>query len=122
MEKLGVALVNVSMGSPYTTPHVLRPFEVPPPDGYETPEHPLKGVERHFTLTGELQRRFPGLPMVGSGVTDYLAAPRNPGLFEVPVDSGPSPERAPALVAITSSARALPRSRAPRIRSDSPLP
>jgi glycosyltransferase involved in cell wall biosynthesis len=28
------------------------------------------------------------LPMVGSGVTDYLAAPRNPGLFEVPVDSG----------------------------------
>jgi hypothetical protein len=28
------------------------------------------------------------LPMVGSGVTDYLAAPRNPSLFEVPVDSG----------------------------------
>lgn len=28
------------------------------------------------------------LPMVGGGVTDYLAAPRNPGLFEVPVDSG----------------------------------
>src|ERR1700761_1358216 len=28
------------------------------------------------------------LPMVGSGVTDYLAAPRNPGLFEVPADSG----------------------------------
>jgi glycosyltransferase involved in cell wall biosynthesis len=27
------------------------------------------------------------VPMVGSGVTDYLAAPRNPGLFEVPVDS-----------------------------------
>ena len=36
--------------------------------------------------------RSPGLafvvPMVGSTVTDYLAAPRNPGLFEVPVDSG----------------------------------
>lgn len=28
------------------------------------------------------------LPMVGGRVTDYLAAPRNPGLFEVPVDSG----------------------------------
>ena len=28
------------------------------------------------------------VPMVGSTVTDYLAAPRNPGLFEVPVDSG----------------------------------
>jgi glycosyltransferase involved in cell wall biosynthesis len=28
------------------------------------------------------------VPMVGGSVTDYLAAPRNPGLFEVPVDSG----------------------------------
>jgi glycosyltransferase involved in cell wall biosynthesis len=28
------------------------------------------------------------LPMVGGSVTDYLPAPRNPGLFEVPVDSG----------------------------------
>lgn len=28
------------------------------------------------------------LPMVGGGVTDYLAVPRNPSLFEVPVDSG----------------------------------
>jgi 2,4-dienoyl-CoA reductase-like NADH-dependent reductase (Old Yellow Enzyme family) len=77
MARLGVSLVNVSMGSPYTTPHVLRPFEYPPPDGYETPEHPLKGVERHFTLTGELQRRFPGLPIVGSGYSylqEYLFA------------------------------------------------
>jgi glycosyltransferase involved in cell wall biosynthesis len=28
------------------------------------------------------------VPMVGGAVTDYLAAPRNPGLFEVPADSG----------------------------------
>ena len=39
-----MALVNVSMGNPYATPHVIRPFEYPPPDGYETPEHPLIGV------------------------------------------------------------------------------
>ena len=45
---LGVALVNVSMGNPYASPHVIRPFEYPPPDGYETPEHPLVGVDRHF--------------------------------------------------------------------------
>ncbi len=71
MVKLGVALVNVSMGNPYATPHVIRPFEYPPPDGYETPEHPLIGVDRHFRLAGELQQAFPSLPIVGSGYS-YL--------------------------------------------------
>jgi 2,4-dienoyl-CoA reductase-like NADH-dependent reductase (Old Yellow Enzyme family) len=71
MERLGVGLVNVTLGNPYCSPHLLRPFELPPPDGYEAPEHPLIGVERHFRLTAELQRRFPGLPLVGSGYS-YL--------------------------------------------------
>ncbi|HYV37680.1 MAG TPA: NADH:flavin oxidoreductase, partial [Gemmataceae bacterium] len=73
MAKLGVALLNISLGNPYTTPHVLRPFEYPPPDGYETPEHPLIGVDRHFRLAGQLQQAFPNLPMVGSGYS-YLQA------------------------------------------------
>lgn len=67
MRKLGVALVNVSMGNPYASPHVIRPFEYPPPDGYETPEHPMIGVDRHFRLAGQVQRAFPDLPVVGSG-------------------------------------------------------
>lgn len=71
MKRLGVACVNVSMGSPYATPHVIRPFEYPPPDGYETPEHPLMGVDRHFRLAGEIQQTFPDLPLVGSGYS-YL--------------------------------------------------
>jgi NADPH2 dehydrogenase len=71
MRRLGVALVNVSMGNPYATPHVLRPFEYPPPDGYETPEHPLVGVDRHFRLAAEVQRAYPHLPVVGSGYS-YL--------------------------------------------------
>jgi NADPH2 dehydrogenase len=69
--KLGVALVNISMGSPYATPHVIRPFEYPPPDGYETPEHPLIGVDRHFRVAAQLQQAYPHLPMVGSGYS-YL--------------------------------------------------
>jgi 2,4-dienoyl-CoA reductase-like NADH-dependent reductase (Old Yellow Enzyme family) len=71
MVKLGVALVNVSMGNPYATPHVIRPFEYPPPDGYQTPEHPLVGVDRHFRLAGQVQQQFPRLPVVGSGYS-YL--------------------------------------------------
>jgi len=71
MRKLGVQLVNVSMGNPYASPHVIRPFEYPPPDGYETPEHPLIGVDRHFKVTAQLQQAFPDLPLVGSGYS-YL--------------------------------------------------
>jgi NADPH2 dehydrogenase len=71
MRRLGVALVNVSMGNPYATPHVIRPFEYPPPDGYETPEHPLIGVDRHFRLAAQVQQAYPDLPMVGSGYS-YL--------------------------------------------------
>ncbi|MCI0377778.1 MAG: NADH:flavin oxidoreductase, partial [Gemmataceae bacterium] len=59
MLKLGVVSVNVSMGNPYATPHVIRPFEYPPPDGYETPEHPLIGVDRHFRLAAQVQGAIP---------------------------------------------------------------
>jgi NADPH2 dehydrogenase len=63
----GVSLLNVSLGSPYYNPHVVRPFEKPDEGNYEQPEHPLVGVDRHFRIAGELQRGFPDLPMVGSG-------------------------------------------------------
>lgn len=71
MVRLGVPLVNVSMGSPYATPHVTRPFEYPPPDGYETPEPPLVGVDRHFDLTAQVQTTLPDVPVIGSGYS-YL--------------------------------------------------
>lgn len=67
MLRLGVAVINVSMGSPYATPHVIRPFEYPPPDGYDTPEHPLLGVERHFRLAAQVQQAASPAPVVGSG-------------------------------------------------------
>ena len=60
-------MVNVTIGNPYASPHLLRPFEYPPPDGYETPEHPLIGVDRHFRLAEAIQRAEPDLPILGSG-------------------------------------------------------
>ena len=66
---LGVGLLNVSLGSLWPRgPHLLRPFEYPPPDGYETPEHPLIGVDRHFRLRrrGPV-RRVPSLPWSAPG-------------------------------------------------------
>jgi len=71
MVALGVSLINTSMGNPYSCPHIVRPFETPPPDGYETPEHPLVGVDRHFGLTEAVQRAIPNVPVIGSGYS-YL--------------------------------------------------
>jgi len=67
LHELGVSLINVTMGSPYWNPHIGRPFERAPVDGYPPPEHPLIGVERHFRLTTEAQWAFPELAIVGSG-------------------------------------------------------
>jgi 2,4-dienoyl-CoA reductase-like NADH-dependent reductase (Old Yellow Enzyme family) len=71
MRDLGVSLVNVTMGNPYAQPHFGRPFEYPPPDGYESPEHPLIGVDRHFHATEVIQRAYPDLAIVGTGYS-YL--------------------------------------------------
>jgi len=71
MARLGVSLVNVTMGNPYAQPHFGRPFEYPPPDGYESPEHPLVGVDRHFRATEAIQRANPDLAVVGTGYS-YL--------------------------------------------------
>jgi 2,4-dienoyl-CoA reductase-like NADH-dependent reductase (Old Yellow Enzyme family) len=71
MRQLGVELVNVTMGNPYAQPHVGRPFEYPPPDGYESPEHPLLGVDRHFKATAAVQAAVPDLAVVGTGYS-YL--------------------------------------------------
>lgn len=71
MRALGVTLVNATMGNPYAQPHYGRPFEYPPPDGYESPEHPLVGVDRHFRATETIQRAFPNLALVGTGYS-YL--------------------------------------------------
>ncbi len=67
LRMLGIGLLNVTMGNPYASPHLLRPFEYAPVDGYLSPEHPLIGVDRHFRLTAAIQRDFPDLPVVGSG-------------------------------------------------------
>lgn len=63
----GVSLINVSAGNPYANPHVVRPAEHAPVDGYDAPEHPLLGVLRHFEIAGRMQREVPDVPIVGSG-------------------------------------------------------
>ncbi|MGH7129768.1 MAG: NADH:flavin oxidoreductase, partial [Planctomycetaceae bacterium] len=67
LREWGVSLINVTMGNPYANPHVIRPADYPPVDGYDAPEHPLLGVLRHFRITRRLQQAVPDVPVVGSG-------------------------------------------------------
>ncbi|NBO89910.1 MAG: NADH:flavin oxidoreductase, partial [Betaproteobacteria bacterium] len=69
MTELDIRLLNVTIGSPYYTPHVTRPALYPPSDGYQPPEDPLVGVMRHLELVRDLKQRFPHLCFVGSGYT-----------------------------------------------------
>jgi len=67
LKDAGLSLLNVTMGNPYANPHVVRPAEFPPVDGYHCPEHPLIGVCRHISIAAAIQQAVPDIPVVGSG-------------------------------------------------------
>jgi 2,4-dienoyl-CoA reductase (NADPH2) len=67
LRQRGVNLINITVANPYYNPHVGRPFNEPIVGGYEEPEHPLVGVSRLVNLTGEIQKEFPGIAIVGTG-------------------------------------------------------
>jgi 2,4-dienoyl-CoA reductase-like NADH-dependent reductase (Old Yellow Enzyme family) len=71
----GVALVNLSCGSPYYNPHIQRPAIFPPSDGYLPPEDPLVGVWRQIDVVRQCKAAVGDVPLVGSGYSylqDYL--------------------------------------------------
>ncbi len=63
----GVALINVTVGNPYYTPHINRPFDTNVLGGYTPAEHPLVGVTRMLQLTRQVKQSYPNLVVVGSG-------------------------------------------------------
>ena len=76
LEELDVRLVNLTVGSPYWSPHLQRPAAYPPSDGYQPPRDPLHEVASHLRVVRRCKEAFPGLVLVGSGYTylmEYLA-------------------------------------------------
>jgi NADPH2 dehydrogenase len=71
LRELGIALVNISAGSPYYNPHVQRPTLFPPSDGYLPPEDPLVGVARQMDAARALKLKFADMLIVGTAYT-YL--------------------------------------------------
>lgn len=62
-----IEMLNITIANPYYNPHYGRPFNKPAEGGYETPEHPLIGVDRLINLAGEVQKAFPNIAIVGTG-------------------------------------------------------
>lgn len=73
----GVRLLNVTAGSPYYTPHLLRPAAFPPSDGYQPHEDPLVSVSKHFAVTRRIKQSHPEMVVIGSGYSylqEYMPA------------------------------------------------
>ena len=68
---LGIRFVNITAGSPYYNPHIIRPALYPPSDGYHPPEDPFVGVMRQISVVRDLKAAFPDFCFMGSGYT-YL--------------------------------------------------
>jgi len=71
LEELDITLINISLGSPYYSPHIQRPAAYPPSDGYLPPEDPLLGVIRHLRVLRQCKAAFPNMVFVGTGYS-YL--------------------------------------------------
>ncbi|HOP11707.1 MAG TPA: flavin oxidoreductase/NADH oxidase [Oscillospiraceae bacterium] len=69
LQKSGVKLLNITMGNPYVNPHVNRPFKT---GAYTPEEKATEGVRRMLENTAVLQKKFPDLPLICSGIS-YLA-------------------------------------------------
>ncbi len=75
LERMDIRLVNLTVGSPYYTPHLQRPAAYPPADGYRSPADPLVEVARQMNAVRLLKSRFPELIIVGTAYSylqDYL--------------------------------------------------
>lgn len=64
----GIQMMNLTMGNPYATTHVTRPFDMVK---YEPEEHPFTGIGRMIAGIGEVKKAVPEMVIFGSAPT-YL--------------------------------------------------
>ncbi len=67
LREKGCSLLNITVGIPNLTAHLGRPFNRPVKGSPKPLEHPLEGVSRLISITSDLQKEFPKLPVVGTG-------------------------------------------------------
>jgi 2,4-dienoyl-CoA reductase (NADPH2) len=64
---LDIPVLNVSVGNPYSNPHLGRPYDFPVAGAAAPAEHPLEGIARFLGVTRAVQEAFPDLPVIGGG-------------------------------------------------------
>lgn len=64
----GIQMMNLTMGNPYATTHVTRPFDM---GKYKPEEHPFTGIGRMIAGIGEVKKAVPEMVIFGSAPT-YL--------------------------------------------------
>ena len=69
-DELGLDMVNLTMGNPYATTHVTRPFDF---GKYEPDEHPFVGLSRMIHGIGAVKKAVPEMTVWASAPT-YLRA------------------------------------------------
>ncbi len=67
-EKYGLSMIDLTMGNPYATTHVTRPFDM---GKYVPDEHPFLGLDRMIHGIGAVKQAVPGMVIYGSAPT-YL--------------------------------------------------
>jgi len=68
-DKLGIPLINISMGDPHIIPYITRPFQND--DKFSQQEDPLAGVARMYEGSAAIKRAFPDL-LVSSSAPSYM--------------------------------------------------
>ena len=71
LREKGIKMIAISAGSPYSNPHLIRPTEVPPVDGYQPHHDPLHEVALHFRSVKKIKEEYPDILVMGSGYS-YL--------------------------------------------------
>jgi len=66
--ELGLRMIDLTMGNPYATTHVTRPFDF---GKYQPDEHPLLGIHRMIEGIGQVKKAVPEMVIYGSAPT-YL--------------------------------------------------
>lgn len=67
-DQYGLDMINLTMGNPYVTTHVTRPYDK---GKYLPEEHPLVGIHRMIDSIGQVKKQVPGIAILGSAPT-YL--------------------------------------------------
>lgn len=72
-EEFDIPCIDITIGNPYTNPHVNRPYDN---GNYVPQEHPLEGVSRMMHCVSTVQQAV-GIPVIGSAFSylrEYSAA------------------------------------------------